>query len=398
MKQLLLTFLLVLGTVYSQQFAVAGNGSNSVTVNFYSAKLNVEYDPDIHIEMAKDLNETNFYQFYKNLSQTSYHIVLGNLFHYKQSLLLNDWLYYLLICQTSTAIFPQETETYRTLFTWFILSKSGYRVQLNYTPQEVTISVYSNDEVFELPVAQKDSGWYVDISTALKQQNSKKFTSRSTSIIFNNLSSGIPFSFKMDVLPKFDFPEIVNKRLSFIHDNQSYTIDVNINKSVLYTRWCYPQMSYENLSNIPLSEEAYSSLIPAFKQLLRNKTNYEALRLILSFTRSAFKFSNDQEKYNMPNLAFCPEETLFYTYSDCEDRAVLFKYLVQQLLPFDVILVNFNDEHASCAVALPQVVGKPILYKNKEYTICEPTGPATHLKLGDYPVGFEDAAYTIIDK
>ncbi|PSJ77492.1 hypothetical protein C7N43_08525 [Sphingobacteriales bacterium UPWRP_1] len=395
---MLLFLLLILGLVYSQQSAFADNGSNSVTVNFYSEKLNVEYDPDIHIEMVKDLTETNFYRFYTNLSETNYHIILGNLFYYKQTMALNDWLYYLLICQTSNALFPNESETYRTLFNWFILSKSGYRVQLNYSPQEVTISVYSDDEVFELPISPESKGWFVDISAALKKQTDNKYISRNTRIIFNNLSSGVPFSFKMKQLPKFNSPDIVTRHLPFIHDNQSYSFDVKINKSFLYTRWCYPQMSYKNLSDIPLSEEAYSSLIPAFKQLLRNKTNNDALRLILSFTRSAFTYKSDQEAYNIPNLAFCPEETLFYTNSDCEDRAVLFKYLVQQLLPYDVILVNFNDEHVSCAVALPQVTGKPILYKNKEYTICEPTGPATHLKLGDYPVGFEDAAYTIIDK
>ncbi|OWY25675.1 hypothetical protein C7N43_20690 [Sphingobacteriales bacterium UPWRP_1] len=398
MKQLLLTLLLVAGLVCSQQIASAANNSHNVLVNFYSEQLNVEYDPDIHVEPVKELSENSIYRFYSNLSETNYHIVLGNLFFYKQAMLLNDWLYYLLICQTSNALFPNESETYRTLFNWFILSKSGYRVQLNYTPQEVTISAYSNDEVFELPVSPERNGWFVDISTALKKQTDNKYISRSSQIIFNNLSSGIPFSFKMNQLPKFDSPDIVTKHLSFIHDNQQYEFDVDINKSFLYTRWRYPQMSMQNLSAIPLSEEAYASLIPAFKQLLRNKTNYEALRLILSFTRQAFTYKSDQEAYKLPNLAFCPEETLFYTNSDCEDRAILFKYLIQQLLPYDVVLVNFNNEHASCAVALPQTMGKPIMYNNKEYTICEPTGPANHLKPGDYPVGYENATYTIIDK
>lgn len=398
MKQNLPTFLFIASLLLLNTFSHISAETPSVStakIVFYAETLSVDYSPTMFVPLGSELNDKTFYKFYNDLDKTAYHVLLGNLFYHKKELALNDWLYYLLINQAAKTIFANETETYRTLFCWFMLSKTGYKVQLNYSNEEVLISVYTNDEVFELPVAKEGNGWNVDITTALKAQVENRFMSRSMNSIFTNLSLGKPFSFEMLTLPNFSNPEIVSKQLSFIHDNESYTLDVDINKNVLYTRWRYPQLSIFKTSKIPLSQEAVSSLIPAFSKLLRTKTNYDALRMILSFTRQTFKYKTDMEAYKTENLTFCAEETLFYTNSDCEDRAILFKYLVTELLHLDVILVNYPD-HATCAVALPQTQGKPILYKNKEYTICDPTGPGNHLKPGDYPEGLENTPYTII--
>ena len=42
-----------------------------------------------------------------------------------------------------------------------------------------------------------------------------------------------------------------------------------------------------------------------------------------------------------------PEETINYPYSDCEDRSILFSYLVKNLLHLDIVGVKYNDHLAT---------------------------------------------------
>ena len=105
---------------------------------------------------------------------------------------------------------------------------------------------------------------------------------------------------------------------------------------------------------------------------------------------------------NVQNLAFTPEETLYYLYSDCEDRSALFYNMVKEILKIDVVLVDFPG-HASAAVHFEKSPDKdrnikPVFHKGKAYYVCDPTGPGNHLRLGEYPSGFENTTPRVLTK
>ena len=69
----------------------------------------------------------------------------------------------------------------------------------------------------------------------------------------------------------------------------------------------------------------------------------------------------------------CTEETLFYPYSDCEDRTVLFAWLVKRLLGLEMVGLNYPG-HVATAVHLPkEVKGDHVVYKGKKYAVTDPT-------------------------
>ena len=132
----LITIALLCMTLFANENVYAGK--KSIEVNFYSAILTLEYDAAMeNIYLDKVFSQEVFKKFNLALSQTSYHIILGKLFYYKEKLELNDWLYYLLIKQCSEMAFQDKTEAYRTLFCWFLLNKTGYKAQLNYLNDEI---------------------------------------------------------------------------------------------------------------------------------------------------------------------------------------------------------------------------------------------------------------------
>lgn len=49
----------------------------------------------------------------------------------------------------------------------------------------------------------------------------------------------------------------------------------------------------------------------------------DALNFLLHFTQSAFRYQTDGQQFGRERSLF-PEETFYYPYSDCEDRAIFF--------------------------------------------------------------------------
>ena len=84
----------------------------------------------------------------------------------------------------------------------------------------------------------------------------------------------------------------------------------------------------------------------------------------------AFEYEVDQEQFGREKVMFA-QETLYYKKSDCEDRAVLFAYLIRNLLNFNVVGVKYAD-HMATAVAIP-IKGDALNVASHRYVIADPT-------------------------
>lgn len=368
-----------------------------VVVEYFDQQILVSYDTNMNVSLDTQLNENAFEHFYLTLERSNYMLLLANLMHWKKEMRLNDWLYYVLVRNSIDAIFSRSPENYKTLVCWFYLHKSGYRVQLNYTNNHVLLSVFTIEMVYDMPTRKVRDGYYVDVTSHHNITTLRKELVAITSPLLLNYS-GIPFSFKLEKVPEVPQPEIVVKTLSFLHKNKSYKIDVNVNKSVIYMMHRYPELSVKQHAMIPLSNEAHQSLIPALQSIVNQMDEFQAIQFLLSLTRQSKKYKTDREAYGTENLTFTAEETLFYNFSDCEDRSVLFHYLVENLLGLETIILDY-PEHASTAVKMTEAYGRrPILYKEHLYTICDPTGPGNHLRPGDYPDKLDTVPFSIIEE
>ncbi|CAM3771329.1 hypothetical protein [Sphingobacterium prati] len=89
-------------------------------------------------------------------------------------------------------------------------------------------------------------------------------------------------------------------------------------------------MDFEIYFNIPLSKETYQSIILALKENLKGKKQKEGVDYLMWFTRYAFLYKNDEENFGTEKR-LSPEQTLLNKYSDCDDRAALFFYLVKEI-------------------------------------------------------------------
>ena len=88
--------------------------------------------------------------------------------------------------------------------------------------------------------------------------------------------------------------------------------------------------------------------------------------------QTAFKYKTDEGQFGIENYLF-PEETLYYPYSDCEDRSVFFAWLVHSLLGLEVVGLDFPGHIAAAVNFNEKFRGDAVLHKGKRYVVTDPT-------------------------
>ena len=115
---------------------------------------------------------------------------------------------------------------------------------------------------------------------------------------------------------------------------------------------------------------------------------------LMRFTRYAFLYEDDEANFGKEKR-LSPEETLFSDYSDCDDRAALFFYLVKEIYDLPMIALLYPT-HITIAVQFDKPVGQPIIYKGKTYSVCEPTPQAENLAVGQLASKYKNLKYEVV--
>ncbi len=392
-------------------FFIAANATGTscsvdkkASFTFFSENISVRYQEGLFNSDSQTLND-NFISnliHHKNLSKLDE--TIEDLEEYKRKYKLTDWLFYLMIRDCSEVIYNGDNEHFQqVLFCWLILGRMDYKVQLNLVQDKAFISVFTLEKIYEFPVKRYGIGWLVEITGNGNKLFQESFTASMRANHFMHTGSRI-FSFKLDKLPHLPSRQLVTKTVDFEHKLKKYEIEFSVNSTLVRMIDTYPDMKISNYLNFPLSIEAYNSLIPSLKELIKEKTEIEQLRLLLSFTRQAFKYGHDQDHYERINVIFSPEQTLLHEFSDCEDKSVLFCYIVKELLNKEVILVQYEDNindnntnHIAVGVLLDDCIGIPIRHDKKHYTFCDPTGPSDELDIGEYPRDLIGETHSVVD-
>lgn len=362
-------------------------------VDFYSQSLEIYYNTGLKQVNNVAFNEDASVRFTKIMEAAPYQELVQSLQNQKQKLHLSDWMYFLLVKKTTEQMYANRDVNYRTMAQWFLLTKSGYRVKLLCNNASANIFVHTKDMAFELPYIETNEGRFVNITGHFDKSAQKLARLSDAQMLYN--AKGTSFDFSVTELPKILKPNPYEKTLRFTHEDEQYELVVRGDKSVVSYLRNYPKLQLDDWARVPMTDIAYNSFIPAFRELIEGKSQQDAVRMILSFTRDAFAYETDQNAYKEDNLIFSPEMTLLSPYSDCEDRAILFAFMMKELLGLKTILIEYPT-HVSAAVNLPTTYGKPILFGGEAYTFCEPTGPQDDLTLGEYPVKFANRSYNII--
>lgn len=362
----------------------------TVEVSFYGEKLSLGFNNDL-LSLRRPLIEgRSLRAHYRALTQTNYHVLLADLKSKKLHLALNDWLYFELIRVTVAHIMENRTASEKELLCWFLLSQSGFDTRLTFREQNVYVCVYSLDEIFEAPLIEDAGRTYVNLTNihAPKSDDEGVFL-----LDFAPHPNGEPFSFKLRTLPSLT-AQVEIRQIEFNWEGTLFKFQVESDRNLTRIMERYPIIAEQEYLEVPLSPVLTRSLLPQLQNILKDKTPIQSIEILVSLTRSAFRYKEDKEYFGK-SKPMIPDEVLHYPYSDCEDRSALFYALVKEILHFPMIILAFPD-HLTVGVALPNYEGDPIIYQGKNYYVCDPTGPSNSSEIGRIPEEFIGQKYQVI--
>jgi len=173
----------------------------------------------------------------------------------------------------------------------------------------------------------------------------------------------------LEKLPKLPL-SIKKKTLEFKHFGNIYSVPYEYNENIIDFMATYPQADYETFFNAPLEYRTYKSIAISLKKHIDGKKASDALNFILNFVQKAFQYERDSKQFGREKVMFA-QETLFFDKSDCEDRAVLFSYLVKELFSIGIIGVKYKN-HMATALNVP-IEGDTVRVGAKKFVLADPT-------------------------
>lgn len=389
-----LVWIAVLFVAFTSPAARAQDDSKRLCFTFYDGTFNSPVDNTFLINVPQQPGQKDIQEFYATISLTDNHALIDSLLSYKKRLKLNDWLYYQLVRKAAEQISPKKDNYARyTLYKWFLMARSGYDAQLALSTDKIIFYIYNTEDVEDLPFFDIKGKKYV----CLNWHDYARVNLNTDPLIPVQISvpdARSAFSYKIDKMPDFKSEDYFDKELQFTYRHKVYYFNVKLNREVDAIFKNYPVVDFASYFNIPLSKETYGSLVPTLKDNMKGMNQKKGIDYLMRFTRYAFLYENDEDNFGYEKR-LSPEETLFSKYSDCDDRAALFFYLVKEIYNLPMIALLYPT-HITIGVQFDKPVGKPVFYKGVAYSICEPTPQREDLAIGQIAPNLKDQAYQVV--
>ncbi len=347
-------------------------------------QLNVKYfASDIAISFPKklrdDLNPADYRngkidnkriaKFWDEVSNYDHRELVAYTLKVKDELGLNDWGYVLLINDMSKAIYGSKGTNMVRLMNWFLLTKAGYEVKVGYDQNGVYNLFTVRNNIFNAKYYTLDGDKYFPINFGSEQQTPSSIFTYSG----KHGAQVRKLDLSIDTFPEFIDPDSnVNKTLSFDFNGTNYKIPVTINRQLVSYFEYYPLTDLPVFFSASFSPATGSALIQGLKKTTNNMDELTAVNFLLRMVQKSFQYKTDQDNFDREKYML-PEETLFYTYSDCDDRSILFATLVREVLGMDVVGLRYS-RHLATAVRFSSAVdGDYHMVGNQRFTVADPT-------------------------
>lgn len=279
---------------------------------------------------------------------------------------LNDWFTFELV-RNYTEASCKNPES-KTVLQHFLLVNMGYDVRLASCGNQLLLLVPFNQQVYErsyLVIDCKKYYAFYDDSTN-KAQKAGVYTcrlpnetdkGRNIDLTIRGGNIGI----KTGVAHRFSMSD------------GKISLQGSVDEGTMEAIRRYPQMDIPFYAMSTIDSNFHQSLLTQVKEQIQGCSEKESVYRILHFVQYAFDYATDREQHGYEKPYFI-EENFYYSKNDCEDRAILFAFLVHNLLELDVHLVQYpGHECTAVNFSTSQMNGDGYMYRGKAFYICDPT-------------------------
>lgn len=335
--------------------------AQKISVDFFGAECTLRADKSALAMELEDDSENSVSKGWSMLSDGRTNALINDCLDVREQLNLCDWAYYELLQQVAGDIYGDKTSREAIVLQAYIMTQSGYQVRFGRTKDGLMLLMSTNATVYATPYVFIDGAKFYALGSVAESIYVCNFKFPGESVL----------SLRMKSLPTLPVDTIQGRELHSPKMNES-KIMIKHNRNLINFLDSYPRCSIENFVNASLDSLAKQSLYPTLRNLIADKTEEVAANILIDFVQRAFQYKVDDEQFGEERTLFA-NETLYYPYSDCEDRSLLYATLVRDLLGLDVVLLDY-PEHIATAVKFNQDIdGDYMLINDEKYLICDPT-------------------------
>lgn len=281
---------------------------------------------------------------------------------YYDRFLRNDYLLNQMLTSLTAQIYPGRTWQQR-LLQWFLGSKLGYQSRIVYNEKGIYILYACNDPVYGISYFTMNGDRYLMLD---KGRTGAVYT-------YPENYPGADRKMSLAVRSTPNIPSTPAERvLKFTWQRQPFEIPVKFEPSfpVYFTN--YPQTAIQFYGEAPLSSVVRKSLLEGIRPHLEGKSEQQVADFLLALTQKSFPYMTDDQQFGREKWNFA-EETLFYPYSDCEDRSVFYVQLMRLHTKLPVVFLEYPGHMATAVKFSTPPAGDQVNVGGETYTVCDPT-------------------------
>ncbi len=340
-----------------------------LSFEFYGSPCRVRFDASGR-KFLRNTRENAVADMWEHMS-ADYNNLLCDCLALREDMTLCDWAYVKLAGTVAMYIYDSKHPNEATLLQAFILNQSGFKIHIGRSDEHhlhllIAADCYMydypywklNGERYYLLDGSDVDGLHVFPQTFPEEQPMRL-----------SIAQEQRFSGKLSperILRAEQYPETaatVVANMNLIEFYNDYPASYANNDPL--TKWRF-------YAQTPLSRTAKERLYPALRSAIAGKSERDAANLLINFVQTAFVYEYDDKVWGC-DRAFFADETLYYPYSDCEDRSILFSRLIRDLLGLEVVLVYYPG-HLATAVRFNETIsGDYISINGSRYLVCDPT-------------------------
>lgn len=295
----------------------------------------------------------------QTLASSDYKGLVEDINSARKYMKLNGWATYLLVNDIAKQFASSANE--QVVLRLFLLNELGFKSQIGQAGSTLVLLVAPDVMVYDVPYVGIGGQNFYDVDKKLNGafKLCSKLSPKATKAVDMHITT----------LPALDTTTKPSTH-AFAQLGASVTANVANSQMNLYQR--YPQCDFSVYVKAPVSPTVAQPALNALRPLIQGKSETEAANIILTYCQKAFEYKTDDDQFGYEKPFFV-EELFFHPYSDCEDRSILFQYLVRNLLKLEVVLLDYPNHIATGVKFNSAVNGDKVTSGSTTYLVCDPT-------------------------
>ncbi len=308
------------------------------------------------------LNENAIADAYEALCNSDYKPLLADCAQIRKDLRLNDWGVFTLVRQVADTYCGTANES--IVMQQFLLNEMGYKARMARKATEDKMMLF----------VATDCSIYAHPYITLNGQNYYNLSGNNEQCQFYMCQKDSPKAKNSVGMQLKEAPLFPGTVVSSTHQTKGSAarVTVDVPKALMDFYKDYPQCDYSVYSNAPVNVAMENRILSSLAPLVQGRNEADAANILINFVQTAFQYQTDSQQFGYEKPFFV-EELFYYPYSDCEDRAMLFSYLVRKLLGLDVVLLDYPEHIATAVRFNGNVSGDYLMVNGRKYIVCDPT-------------------------